>query len=179
MIVAQRANTLLTGTPGVGKTTLIRSVLGRISVRAGGFFTGEIRERGQRVGFAIQSLSGDEGILAHVALRSGPKVGRYKVNVPDIERVGIRALEDALNEAELIVCDEIGRMEMYCPAFCELLEKCLDAPKPVLGTIQARRHEFLDRIRQRRDVDLVVVTVNNRNLLVDELAGRLGSILTA
>lgn len=176
-MVAQRANILLTGTPGVGKTTLIRKLLSRVNVRAGGFFTGEIRERGQRVGFAIQSLSGEEGILAHVALRDGPRVGRYKVNVADIERVGIRALEDALNEAELIVCDEIGRMEMCCPAFCVLLERCLDAPKPVLGTLQARQHEFLDRIRQRCDVDLVVVTADNRNLLVDELAGRLSSVL--
>ena len=77
-------NLLLTGKPGVGKTTLIREViqsllpegsLTRDRVRgegeAGGFFTREIRERGREVGFEIETLSGEKGIVF-----PSPSVGR-------------------------------------------------------------------------------------------------------
>lgn len=173
-------NLLITGTPGVGKTTAIRRTLELLGeVRLGGFVTEAIEERGRRTGFSVRDLRGPIGVLASTDLASGPRVSRYRVNVPDIERIGVPALLSAIGEADLIVCDEIGRMELLCPAFCEAIVRCLDAPTPVFGTLQARHNTFLDAIRARPDVEIVVVTPHNRDLLPAQLTVRLRALLDA
>lgn len=175
-VTAMGTNVLLTGTPGVGKTTLIRKSLDRLDVRCGGFYTEEIREGRRRVGFGIVSLAGDRGILAHVDIKSRSRVGRYGVNVDDIERIGVRALEGALRDSDLIVIDEIARMELYAPSFKRMVICCLDSPKPVLGTIQERKDPFLADIRRRDDVTVVRVTEANRDALVPRILDALGTI---
>jgi len=139
-----KTNVLLTGRPGVGKTTIIRRALRELDVETGGFYTAEIRGPKGRLGFSINALDGRSGILAHVDCDSPHQVSRYGVNVPDMLAIGVPALDDALEAGELIVADEIGRMETYCHEFCEAIIRCLDSPKPVLGTIQMRRSRFLD-----------------------------------
>ena len=106
-----RPNILLTGRPGTGKTTAIQNALAQLEgVRLGGFITAAVEERGCRTGFTIADIRGPTGILASVDQPTGPRVSRYRVNVPDIERIGVAALEWALAEADAIICDEIGRM---------------------------------------------------------------------
>jgi len=173
-------NLLLTGPPGCGKTTAIRRTLALLPERQiGGFYTEELREAGQRVGFRIVGLGVGEGVLAHVASPSRFRVSRYGVNVDDLERIGVAALQQALEAADLIVADEIGRMEMCSPRFCEMVLRCLDAPVPVLGTLQARRtasarrYPFLEAIRARHDVELILVRPETRDGLPEELARRL------
>jgi len=175
---APLTNLLLTGPPGIGKTTAIRRTLKLLSdVTIGGFVTAAFEERGRRTGFSIRDLRGPTGLLASTELPAGPQVSRYRVNVPDIERIGVPALLNALADADLIVCDEIGRMELFCPAFCEAILRCLDSPKPVLGTLQARRNAFLDGIRARPDVETVAVTATNRDTLPRDLATGLRRLL--
>lgn len=177
--VAEASNILLTGTPGVGKTTAIRRTLDLLpDVKVGGFFTEAIEEDGRRIGFALADLDGPRGILASVKLSSGPRVSKYRVNVPDMVGIGVPALLNALQDADLIVCDEIGRMELFCREFQDAIIRCLDSDKPLLGTIQARRNEFLDAIRARRDVDIVEVSAGNRDGLPGQLAARLSDLLT-
>ncbi len=172
-------NVLLTGTPGVGKTTVIRRTLGLLSgTKVGGFFTEAIEEGGRRTGFALADLRGPRGVLASVKLSSGPRVSKYRVNVPDMVSIGVPALLNALCDADLVVCDEIGRMELFCREFQDAIVCCLDADKPLLGTIQARRNEFLDHIRAREDVDVIRVTPGNRDGLPGQLAGRLSGLVT-
>lgn len=172
-------NALLTGTPGVGKTTAIRKTLDLLEdVKVGGFFTEAIEENGRRTGFALADLAGPRGILASVKLASGPRVSKYRVNVPDMVSIGVPALLSALEHADLIVCDEIGRMELFCHEFQDAIVRCLDSDKPLLGTVQARRNEFLDDIRARADVDVIDVNVANRDGLPAQLAARLGELLT-
>ena len=160
-------NLLLTGQPGVGKTTLIQRALERSGVRAHGFYTAEIRKGGQRTGFAIRSLDGEEGTLASVDRRGGPRVGRYGVNLADLERVGVSAILRALEEGTLAVIDEIGKMELFSGAFRDAVWRALESPCPVLGTITKSPDPFAQKVKARPDVKLVHVTRANRDELLE------------
>ena len=94
---------LITGTPGVGKTSLILSLLDTLPGTKGGFYTREIREGSQRVGFRVTDLSGREGVLAHVRHPGPPRVGRYGVDLKTFEDIGVQAVSRAMHEADLIV----------------------------------------------------------------------------
>ena len=74
-----------------------------------GFLTRELRERGERVGFTLETLDGRRGMLAHVSVRGGPRVGRYGVTHDDLERLAIPALRA---HADVVVVDELGKMEL-------------------------------------------------------------------
>jgi len=174
----KRSNILLTGRPGVGKTSLVEKALAAGVPVAGGFTTREIREAGVRVGFRMAAIGeppgGDlrprEGVLAHVNFRSPYRVGRYGVNVKAFDEVGVAAVRAAIGRPGVIVMDEIGRMELYSELFQRLVIQALDAPQPVLGVIQQRRSPLLDGIRERPDVAIVTVTEKNRNALPDAIA---------
>jgi len=184
-------NILLTGTPRIGKTTIIQKFVRRCSVSVGGFFTGEIREHGVRVGFTIEAIrswgnedqdgSGEKyrAVMAHINSQSPHRVGRYGVNISAIEKVGITALREGMKRAKIIIIDEIGRMEMYSPLFQKEVKNVLDCPLPVLGVIQMKRNPFLDSIRSRGDVTVIQVTSENRDALPERLFDIFNSSLFA
>jgi nucleoside-triphosphatase len=155
-------NLLITGRPGIGKSTVIkRVVLALGTERVGGFWSSEIRSGSKRVGFAIETVNGDKGILAHVNLRKGPRMGKYRINIEDIDSVAIRSMALARSEGKIIIIDEIATMELFSPNFAPEVMRCLDTCS-VIGTIQERRKPFLDSIRARADVTLMQVTLSNR-----------------
>jgi nucleoside-triphosphatase len=161
-------NILLTGPPRVGKTTLIMKALAKLKEKdSGGFYTEEIREKGVRVGFRILTLDGMEGILSHVDYRGGVRVGRYGVNLIDLEEVGVKSILDSL-EKDVVVIDEIGKMELFSGKFRDAVMKALDTGK-VLGTIKLGIDEFTEEIRMRKDVETIEVTFQNRDTLADRL----------
>jgi len=158
----------------VGKTTCLRRTLDRLDGPAGGFFTEEIRERGQRVGFALVTVEGQRVVLAHVGRGGGPRVGKYGVDVEALDRIGVPAIRGALRRRARIVIDEIGKMEMASPAFCRAVEDALAAPVVVLGTILRAPHPWANRIKRHPGVDLVEVTLANR----EDLPGRLAALVS-
>ena len=156
-------NILLTGPPRVGKTTAILRIVQDLgSGMCGGFWSEEIREQGRRVGFRVTTLEGEKGILAHVALRTGPRVGKYRVNVSDIDSVAVPAMERARRSGRIIVIDEIARMELYSSKFADEVLRCLDTGR-VVGTIQQKRMPFLEQVRSRPDVVLLEMNLSNRD----------------
>ena len=155
----------LTGRPGVGKTTIIMKVVDGFRGRAGGFYTQEIRKGNLRKGFQIRTLDGRDGILAHVS-HSGPfRVGRYGVDVDAFDGIALLSLESALERDELVVIDEIGKMELFSRRFRTLIQKVLASDKRILGVIHQRIDPFTQRIRQWPTVEVWTVTEANRNSL--------------
>jgi nucleoside-triphosphatase len=169
-------NILLTGHPGVGKTTIIRKVIQKLKIPAGGFYTEEIRENDLRMGFAVVTLSGFKGVLAHRNFKSRYKVGQYSVGVYTLNRIGVKEIEMCLMEKKLIVIDEIGKMELLSPQFQAAVEKALDADNPVLGTITLARHPFIQKIKARKEVKIVDVTKENRDEVLKVLTKELKKI---
>jgi nucleoside-triphosphatase len=165
-------NLFLTGKPGIGKTTVIQKTIEKLSVPVTGFHTGEIREGPQRVGFSIVTLDGKQGILAHVRLKGKFKVGRYTVNLEDIERVAVPAMTPK-SPAEVVVIDEVGKMECFSEAFRRSLVSALDGPNTVLGTIAVRGTSFIESVKSRADMTILEVNFGNRNELPEKLASML------
>lgn len=161
---------LLTGRPGIGRTTCLRKALDLARVPAGGFFTEEIREQGARVGFALLTLDGERTTLAHMDHAGGPRLGKYRVNLEALARVGVPAIRRATLEGHLVVIDEIGKMEMTAPAFREAVEEALRSPVTLLGTILAAPHPWADSIKGQPGVRVIEVTRANRESLPAELA---------
>lgn len=162
-------NLLLTGKPGVGKTTLVRRAIEQAGVKAHGFFTAEIREGGQRVGFAIESLDGERGVLASVKFPGPIRVGKYGVSLSELERVGVAAIRRGLECGSLVVIDEIGKMELFSSAFEGAVWQALESRCPVLGTITRSPHPFAERVKARRDVRILEVRPENRDSLLEQV----------
>jgi nucleoside-triphosphatase len=169
----RHAKTLITGKPGVGKTTLVQKIIKRIgSINMAGFYTSEIRSAGSRLGFELQGLNGGYRTLAHVEIDSRHRVGRYGVDKDGFEE--FLATLDLLNpDVELIVIDEIGKMELFSYRFRSLVCDALSADKQVLATIPLKGNEFIREIKQRLDIKLLEVTHANRDRLPAAIVERL------
>jgi len=163
---------LLTGHPGCGKTTLIKRVVNELALPAGGFYTEEIRERGQRVGFQIITLDGKTAVLAHVDFKTPQRLGKYGLDLSGLETVGVAALREAVRARQLVVLDEIGPMELRSAIFRDVVNKAFDTSLPILATITARSFPFTDALRKRSDVTVVEVRLDNRDQVFAELSQR-------
>jgi nucleoside-triphosphatase len=161
-------NLLLTGPPGCGKSTLIERVVEQIDTRMTGFLTREIRSNRARVGFEIVTMAGDRGILAHVNLKSTVRVGRYGVDLDALERIAVPSMIPTKPD-EMVIIDEIGKMECLSPLFRDTLERTLDSSHSVVGSIAGKGDRFIEGIKKRPDVELILITTRNR----DGLPGRL------
>jgi len=171
-------NLLITGLPGIGKTTLIQRTLEQFpSLEIGGFYTTEISNNGSRLGFTIHDVRGKNGILAHVRNNSSERVGPYGVDVEEIDKIAVASLKAAMGKTDLLVIDEIGTMELCSQAFRKIVLQALDSSTPVLGTLQRSSNPFLERIKSRPDLRILSVTERNRESMKRELLEEVGRII--
>jgi nucleoside-triphosphatase len=159
-------NILLTGPPRSGKSTLIEKVIKRLKRPATGFFTRELREKGKRVGFLIETLDGKTGLLAHRNIKGRYRVGKYGVNQKDIDQIAVPSMLPSTVD-QLIVVDEIGKMECFSDLFKETLLRVLSAENQVIGSIAIKGDRFIQTIKNRDDVILVSLSENSRDLALD------------
>ncbi len=161
---------LLSGEPGSGKTTVIKDVLSRVKLSAGGFYTEELRDRGVRQGFRIITLDGDEATLAHVGIQSSHRVGKYGVDLSGMDNVAVPSVREAIRNRDIVVIDEIGKMELFSDNFRDAVLEALDSGKKVLGTVMLASHPWADGVKSRPEVEVVHVTRSNRQEIVAKLA---------
>jgi len=165
-----RRNVFITGPPRCGKSTLIEKLIARIEKPTIGFFTRQITEKGQRIGFSITTLAGKEGVLAHVNMQGRFKVGKYTVNLLDIDQIAVPSMLPSTPD-DVVVIDEVGKMECFSPIFKQVLTKLLDSDHQVIGSIAQKGDKFIREIKARDDVLLFNVSAENRD--TPELFSRL------
>jgi nucleoside-triphosphatase len=162
----------ITGLPRVGKTEALKKVVGELEgedFKVGGMITTSIIENGRRVGFkVIDWMNGEEEVFAHVDIESYYMVGRYKIDLKALERIGIPAIQRAIEDenVDVIIIDEVGRMELMSEKFRSIVREALECDKPILITLHKKsRDPLLQDIRKMDDVRILEITPVNRNLL--------------
>ena len=171
-----RNNILFTGPPGCGKTTLIQKIVQQLSTPSTGFITKEIREKGKRVGFTINTLDGKEVLLAHINVSGRYRVGRYGVVLESVDSVAVPSMIPKTQKGSVVV-DEIGKMECFSSLFRKKLLDVLDMPNKVIGTISLKGGQFIKEIKGRSDVLIIEISEKNRDKLpntYDRLLKRTG-----
>lgn len=173
---------LLTGSPGIGKTTVLLKTVEALKTQGfqlGGMISREVRSNGTRIGFEILDLgSGKRGWLAHVQQRHGPQVGKYRVNLEDLKNIGANAINNASEKSDIIIIDEIGPMELYSENFKEAMRKAVESGKLVIGTLHWRaKDKLIDALKSREDCEIYAVTYENRANLHETLIKKASELL--
>ncbi len=168
----------LTGSPGVGKTSVVLNItrsIKKLGFKVGGMVSRDVRIQGVRVGFEVEDLrTGSKGWLAHKNLFKGPMIGKYFVNLNDLDNVGVGAIRNALvnPDIDLIVIDEIGPMELLSKNFVEAVLSVIKSTKskPLLGTIHHKaKHSIIEDIRSMNEANIMLITLENRDRIVEDL----------
>jgi nucleoside-triphosphatase len=159
---------LVTGGPGIGKTTLIRRVAERIPCRYAGFYTEEIRVRGSRQGFRLVTFDGHESVIAHVDFPKAVQVSKYGVDVPAID-AAIEREAMPQRGIQLHLIDEIGKMECFSTTFVSFMRRLLAGDEPVAATVAQRGGGFIAEVKQRSDCELWSLTRGNREDMLERV----------
>ena len=110
---------LLTGLPGVGKTTVIKQLADSLAAfHPVGFFTQEIREHGIRKGFELITLDGQHQLLSHVNIPGPHRIGKYGVDLDGFEEL-FSSLDLPHSPSRVVILDEIGKMECLSQRFIQ------------------------------------------------------------
>jgi nucleoside-triphosphatase len=171
------AKVLVEGRPGSGKTTVVArlaDLLAQRGVDVCGFVTHELRERGRRVGFEVETVDGKRATLAHHGFAGPPRVGRYGVDLDAFEHIAVPSLTDPPPHSVVLI-DELGKMELASELFRKAVSLLFDADVGLVATVHVFRDPFTDRLKRRRDVERIRITRETRDALPERLADQLGS----
>ncbi|MEW5708754.1 MAG: nucleoside-triphosphatase [Pseudomonadota bacterium] len=159
---------LLTGAPGIGKTTVIRRVAEALrGLKLGGFYTEELREAGKRVGFLLVDFDGQALTLAHAGL-PGPRVSKYGVDVAALDGRA-QALLAPRPEVAVYLVDEIGKMECLSARFVAAMGRLLASGRPVVASVARKGGGFIAEAKRWPGAALWEVTQDNRDHLPVEV----------
>jgi nucleoside-triphosphatase len=165
---------ILTGSPGVGKTTVLARTVSALrgrGVSVGGMFSREVRQGAERVGFEIVDIaSAKVGCLASVDQKEGPQVGKYRVNLKDLETIGAQAINASVEGSDVVAIDEIGPMELFSSKFKEVAQKALKSKKLVIAVVHWKAQDKLVmEAKSQADAEVFTVTSQNRETLHETL----------
>jgi|WetSurMetagenome_2_1015567.scaffolds.fasta_scaffold61597_2 nucleoside-triphosphatase len=161
---------LITGLPGTGKTSLIKQALASFQgIKAGGFLTEEIRLQGVREGFRVVTIDGKTASLANVNIHSQYRVSKYGVDINSINGLAVSVLQQAFEHCDLVVIDEIGKMELFSEQFKSIVLEIIESGKSVLGTIMLKSNPWADMIKQKSQISLLTLTRYNQEEALEKV----------
>jgi nucleoside-triphosphatase len=166
---------LITGDPASGKTTLVSKLIFKAKsqgLTVGGILTREVRAHGERLGFRIIDVSSEEsGTLASSEKKTGPRVGKYYVDLKTLALVSTKAFDHAKAKSDITVCDEVGPMELFSPEFRKAVkEAVLLSKNPSICVVHKRLQDpLLEELKNSLDSKIFEVDYENRDKLPDEI----------
>ena len=166
----------ISGQPGTGKTGTVLRIARMIEdkFQIGGFTTHPIEENGELIGYNLKDyVTGEEELSASVRWDVKPKMpGRTPESTPlgirldAVNRIATASVAKAIEEADLILVDEVGKLVSESKEFSVVLKEALKCGKPMLITMHKRsRNPLLQSIRKRDDLRTLEVTPINKAIL--------------
>lgn len=152
------------GFPRTGKTTLVKKLIQEAGSFEG-FYTEEVLQNGNRIGFDVVTCDGNRYPLARTG--SGrPRVGKYLVFLDRFNELCQKMIQELKDSPGLLVIDEVGKMELMSESFHQLLEKIATFnQKTVLLTAgKTIKHRLIERADK-----LIELTRENREAVLAEL----------
>ncbi|MFV1976777.1 MAG: nucleoside-triphosphatase, partial [Candidatus Scalindua sp.] len=80
-------------------------------------------------------------------------------------------------ENNIIILDEIGKMECFSPTFKQATTNALNASNMVIGTITLGGDDFIREIKKRGNMEISEVSVYNRTLLPSIILRKISNFL--
>lgn len=170
-----KKNIFITGAPSSGKTTVIKKIIKMINSPLKGFYTEEERTGERRTGFMMQTLDGRRGYLAHQNISSEYNIRRYGVSIENVESIAVPSITP--EDGFIIMLDEIGKMECFSDLFKAAAIEALDSRCIVIGTVTLGGDDFIHRIKERDDIEIIEVTHHNRDLLPLDIINKINEML--
>ncbi len=173
---------IIRGKPGSGKSTaviMVKERLENLGVRVGGIRTPEVRSGGRRIGFEVEDLlTGERVMFASVNYRDGPRISKYGVRIDLFEKVAIPALESSMQECDLVLVDEIGKMELLSDRFVDTVRRLWSSDRAALGTAPVSKIKFVEEICSLSEVLWIERGMAERvaERLVDRILRYLGKL---
>lgn len=167
----------ITGPPRCGKTTVVKRVVSLLQdggLAAEGMVTTEIESSGKRLGFEVSNIQGNlKGTLARVDTLGKPRLGKYVININELDHIGVASIDKAIQRADVVVIDEVGPMELCSKAFRDAVQRAMNSGKSIIGTIHCiAKDPLILEIKARRDVEIIELGPKNREDLAREILER-------
>lgn len=155
----------LTGEKKVGKSTIIEKVVKEHNIPLVGFKTLPYYEGERFAGYIMKEVGMTQNFSVENKISIVLENGKVFPIIETFEKIGVNIISKAMKKSKWILMDELGRFETKALNFRRTVLKCLDGDCHVIGVIQDTETDFLDEIRNRKDVILIKVTEENRNEL--------------
>ena len=101
---------------------------------------------------------------------------RYCVDIENFEKIVIPYLEESVNSEKIIIIDEIGPMELLSDKFTEVVNNIIQGTNNVLGAIFLKEHERVDKIKAIEGLNIINVTLENRDAVCEQICQSINSI---
>ena len=132
-----------------------------------GVLVNEITEQGKLKGYSILDIySKRRVVFAEQGLVSRVKIDKLGVDTRLLEEILIPSLQKAREVADIIVIDEIGKLENTTKNIQKEILETLNYTKPLIVTLHKKsRNPVLQEIRSLEGVRVFDITPINRNIL--------------
>ncbi|MCJ7841487.1 nucleoside-triphosphatase [Lederbergia sp. NSJ-179] len=149
---------------------MIKKIINEIgSANCCGFYTEEITNSSDRIGFRCVSVNGESVDIANVESPTQTRIGRYGVDVGKFENFATKVLQDSLSSKKIIVIDEIGFMQMLSTSFQKIVQDIVSDNHIVLGTVPLDSQPAIDKIKYLKTAKLTHLNELNRDWISELL----------
>ena len=160
---------LITGRPGIGKSTVLSEVIRTLSDNTFGIIAHELRDKNeQRVGFRAEMVQPPKtsALFAHsVDIQSDVQVDIFSVDVNVIDTFVLNALHPE-QEKGVAIIDEIGRMQSFSKPFMKRVQELINHPDYLLvASIVSDPEPWSLPLKNNLNIILIEVTDTNREQL--------------